>query len=172
MIRALNQSTATINLLRTLASGGYVDLHRIHDINLQFVNGTPQGKSFFDYANHISNAMAFMQSCGLPVSPDLSAIGCSATSLREPFPPPFSPPPRPLSFISLPFLCSLLIVSLCIEPDRTGTEFHPYLTRFFEIFFDCSLESVDGLASSAPGRILRLPRIPTPSIRGGHDSLR
>jgi len=66
MVRALNQSTATINLLRTLASGGHLDLHRIHDINLQFVNNTPQGERFLDYANNISNAMAFMQSCGLP----------------------------------------------------------------------------------------------------------
>uniref|UniRef100_A0A7S3EDQ2 Phospho-2-dehydro-3-deoxyheptonate aldolase n=1 Tax=Rhodosorus marinus TaxID=101924 RepID=A0A7S3EDQ2_9RHOD len=72
MVRALNQSTATINLLRALASGGYLDLHKVHDINLQFVNGTPQGQQFLDYANNITNAIAFMGSCGLPTdSPDV-----------------------------------------------------------------------------------------------------
>lgn len=35
MIQAYHQSTATINLLRSLAGGGFLDLNRIHDINLQ-----------------------------------------------------------------------------------------------------------------------------------------
>lgn len=65
MIQAFVQSTATINLLRTLASGGALDLHRVHDINLQFVRGTPQGRRFLEYANDISNAIAFMEAAGL-----------------------------------------------------------------------------------------------------------
>lgn len=65
MYKAFVQSTATINLLRTLASGGAVDLHRIHDINLQFVRNTPQGRKFGEYACNIDNALAFMDSIGL-----------------------------------------------------------------------------------------------------------
>jgi 3-deoxy-7-phosphoheptulonate synthase len=65
MIRAYHQSTATINLVRALAYGGFVDLHRIHEINLEFVNGTPQGKRFLEYANRISEALRFMSSCGI-----------------------------------------------------------------------------------------------------------
>lgn len=65
MYQAFVQSTATINLLRTLASGGALDLHRIHDINLKFVRGTPEGQRFSDTANHIASALAFMQSCGM-----------------------------------------------------------------------------------------------------------
>lgn len=72
MYTAFVQSTATINLMRTLASGGALDLHRIHDINLQFVRGTPQGRKFAEYANSVDNAIAFMESCGLP--PDASKI--------------------------------------------------------------------------------------------------
>lgn len=53
MYRAFVQSTATINLLRTLASGGALDLHRIHDINLKFVRGTREGQRFADAANHV-----------------------------------------------------------------------------------------------------------------------
>lgn len=66
MYKAFVQSTATINLLRTLASGGALDLHQVHDINLNFVRGTPQGLKFAEYANSIDNAIAFMESCGMP----------------------------------------------------------------------------------------------------------
>ncbi|BAM82030.1 3-deoxy-7-phosphoheptulonate synthase [Cyanidioschyzon merolae strain 10D] len=65
MLRAYHQSTATINLVRALAYGGFVDLHRIHEINLEFVNGTPQGKRFFEYAARITDALRFMSSCGI-----------------------------------------------------------------------------------------------------------
>jgi 3-deoxy-7-phosphoheptulonate synthase len=65
MYKAFVQSTATINLLRTLASGGALDLHRIHDINLKFVRGTPEGQRFSDTANQIASAISFMESCGI-----------------------------------------------------------------------------------------------------------
>lgn len=65
MYKAFVQSTATVNLLRTLASGGALDLHHIHDINLQFVRGTPQGRKFAEYACNIENAIAFMESIGM-----------------------------------------------------------------------------------------------------------
>lgn len=68
MNKAFIQSTATINLLRTLASGGALDLHHVHDINLKFVRGTPQGQKYAEYASNIDNAIAFMESIGL--SPD------------------------------------------------------------------------------------------------------
>lgn len=66
MYKAFIQSTATINLLRTLASGGALDLHGIHDINLEFIRGTMQGRKFAEYASNIDNAIAFMESIGLP----------------------------------------------------------------------------------------------------------
>eukprot|EP00178_Gracilaria_changii_P027859 TRINITY_DN923_c0_g1_i2.p3 TRINITY_DN923_c0_g1~~TRINITY_DN923_c0_g1_i2.p3 ORF type:complete len:495 (+),score=69.97 TRINITY_DN923_c0_g1_i2:1687-3171(+) len=65
MYKAFVQSTATINLLRTLASGGALDLHRVHDISLQFVRNTPQGRKYAKYASNIDNAIAFMESIGL-----------------------------------------------------------------------------------------------------------
>jgi 3-deoxy-7-phosphoheptulonate synthase len=66
MTKAFVQSTATINLLRTLAMGGALDLNSIHDINLKFVGGTREGQRFADAANQIANALAFMKSCGMP----------------------------------------------------------------------------------------------------------
>lgn len=65
MYKAFVQSTSTINLLRTMASGGALDLHRIHDINLQFIRNTPQGRKFGEYACNIDNALAFIDSIGL-----------------------------------------------------------------------------------------------------------
>lgn len=65
MMKAFIQSTATINLLRTLASGGALDLHDVHDINLEFTRGTKQGQKFGEYASNIDNAIAFMESIGL-----------------------------------------------------------------------------------------------------------
>lgn len=65
MMTAFIQSTSTINLLRTLASGGALDLHDVHDINLEFTRGTKQGQKFSQYACNIDNAIAFMESIGL-----------------------------------------------------------------------------------------------------------
>ncbi|PXF42905.1 Phospho-2-dehydro-3-deoxyheptonate aldolase 2, chloroplastic [Gracilariopsis chorda] len=65
MYKAFVQSTATINLLRTLASGGALDLHRVHDISLKFVRETSQGRKYAQYATDIDNAIAFMEAIGL-----------------------------------------------------------------------------------------------------------
>ncbi|KAK1864054.1 hypothetical protein I4F81_006604 [Pyropia yezoensis] len=74
MWTAFMQSTATMNLLRTLATGGALDLSRVQDINLKFVEGTPAGSRFSEYVRHVSNALRFMNSCGVPVdSPALRA---------------------------------------------------------------------------------------------------
>jgi len=74
MVTAFTQSTATMNLLRTLATGGAMDLTRIQDINLQFVKDTPAGSRFAEYVRQVSGALRFMHSCGVPVdSPALKA---------------------------------------------------------------------------------------------------
>ncbi len=50
MIRAYNQSAATLNLIRAFAQGGYADLHRVHIWNLSFVADSPQGHRYRDLA--------------------------------------------------------------------------------------------------------------------------
>eukprot|EP00168_Porphyra_purpurea_P003269 TRINITY_DN138_c1_g1_i3.p1 TRINITY_DN138_c1_g1~~TRINITY_DN138_c1_g1_i3.p1 ORF type:complete len:520 (+),score=206.34 TRINITY_DN138_c1_g1_i3:307-1866(+) len=67
MWTAFVQSTATMNLLRTQASGGALDLNRIQDINLKFVKGTSAGSRFAEYVRNVSGALRFMSSCGVPV---------------------------------------------------------------------------------------------------------
>ena len=68
LIRAYDQSAATLNLLRALASGGYADLHNVHQWTMDFLAGSPAGERYQEYANRISEALAFMRACG--VTPD------------------------------------------------------------------------------------------------------
>ncbi len=65
LLRAYNQSAATLNLLRAFAQGGYADLHKVHQWNLQFLAGSPQGKRYEEMAARIDEALAFMEACGI-----------------------------------------------------------------------------------------------------------
>jgi len=65
MVRAYNQSAATLNLIRAFAQGGYADLHQVHLWNLSFVADSPQGSRYKDLAGRLDEALAFMAACGL-----------------------------------------------------------------------------------------------------------
>ncbi|HRE54630.1 MAG TPA: 3-deoxy-7-phosphoheptulonate synthase class II [Candidatus Competibacter sp.] len=64
-LRAYAQSAATLNLLRALAQGGFADLHRVQQWNLDFLRTSPQGERYHDLAHRISETLAFMRACGL-----------------------------------------------------------------------------------------------------------
>src|SRR5579872_3876605 len=65
MVRAYNQSAATLNLLRAFAQGGYADLHQVHRWTLGFVAASAQGKRYEALAQEIDRALAFMAACGI-----------------------------------------------------------------------------------------------------------
>lgn len=65
MIRAYNQSAATLNLLRAFTKGGLADLHQVHQWNLEFVKGSPLGEKYQNLADRIGEALAFMEACGV-----------------------------------------------------------------------------------------------------------
>ena len=65
MVRAYNQSAATLNLLRAFAQGGYADLHKVHQWTLGTVEGSLQGKLYREMADRLSETLAFMEACGL-----------------------------------------------------------------------------------------------------------
>lgn len=67
MVRAYSQSAATLNLLRAFAQGGYADLHQVHRWNLDFVADSPQGARYQAIAERITDALAFMEACGVTV---------------------------------------------------------------------------------------------------------
>ncbi len=65
MIRAYNQSAATLNLLRAFAQGGYADLHQVHRWTLGFVASSAQGRRYDALAQEIERALSFMAACGI-----------------------------------------------------------------------------------------------------------
>jgi 3-deoxy-7-phosphoheptulonate synthase len=76
LLKAYGQSAATLNLIRAFANGGYADLHNVHRWMVGFVADSPQGKRYKEIADRISEAVAFMEACGItPQSvPQLSHV--------------------------------------------------------------------------------------------------
>ncbi|MBL8552040.1 MAG: 3-deoxy-7-phosphoheptulonate synthase class II [Hyphomonadaceae bacterium] len=65
LLKAYGQSAATLNLIRAFANGGYADLHNVHRWTLGFVKESPEGKRYSELADRISDALAFMEACGI-----------------------------------------------------------------------------------------------------------
>jgi 3-deoxy-7-phosphoheptulonate synthase len=65
LLKAYGQSAATLNLMRAFATGGYADLHNVHRWNLEFVSGNPQVDRYRSLADRISEALMFMEACGV-----------------------------------------------------------------------------------------------------------
>ncbi len=65
MIRAYNQSAATQNLLRAFSRGGFADLNKVHQWNLDFIQDNELGKKYQELSHKIDNAVKFMSACGL-----------------------------------------------------------------------------------------------------------
>ncbi|WP_142847488.1 class II 3-deoxy-7-phosphoheptulonate synthase [Telmatospirillum sp. J64-1] len=65
MVRAYNQSAATLNLLRAFAQGGYADLHKVHQWTLGFVADSASGERYREMADRLSETLNFMAACGL-----------------------------------------------------------------------------------------------------------
>ncbi|TGY85429.1 3-deoxy-7-phosphoheptulonate synthase class II, partial [Marinicauda algicola] len=88
-IKAYDQAAATLNLLRALASGGYADLHNVHQWTLDFLAGSPAGARYQQYADRISEALAFMRACGVTsdAAPSLEGVDffTSHEALHLPF---------------------------------------------------------------------------------------
>jgi len=65
LLKAYNQSAATLNLLRAFAGGGYADLYNIHKWTLSFVEGSPQGQRYRQLSEKISETLNFMSAIGI-----------------------------------------------------------------------------------------------------------
>ena len=65
LLKAYHQSSATLNLLRAFAGGGYADLHNIHRWTLGFVEGSPNGGRYRELADKISESLDFMSAIGV-----------------------------------------------------------------------------------------------------------
>jgi 3-deoxy-7-phosphoheptulonate synthase len=65
LLKAYAQSSATLNLLRAFATGGYADLYNIHKWTLGFVADSPQGARYRELTEKISESLAFMAAIGV-----------------------------------------------------------------------------------------------------------
>ncbi len=63
--RGYFHSTATMNLVRALAAGGYADLHKVHRWMLGFVEQSPQAEKYRLLADQISSCTGFINACGI-----------------------------------------------------------------------------------------------------------
>ncbi len=65
MVRAYNQSAATLNLVRAFSTGGYASLDRVHGWMLDFMGRSPWAAKFEAMADRIGEALDFMRACGI-----------------------------------------------------------------------------------------------------------
>jgi len=65
MIKAYNQSSATLNLLRAFASGGLADLHQVHKWTQDFAHQGDITKKYEALAEDIGKSLKFMEACGV-----------------------------------------------------------------------------------------------------------
>ena len=61
LLRAYHQSSATLDILRELAQGGYADLYNLHRWTLDFVAGSPQAERYRRLADQIFESLSFMR---------------------------------------------------------------------------------------------------------------
>jgi len=71
LVRAYNQSAATLNLVRAFAKGGFADLSRVNAWNQEFVERSPEGQRYELLAGEIQRALRFMQACGIELESEL-----------------------------------------------------------------------------------------------------
>ena len=70
LIRAYQQSAATLNLIRAFTKGGFADLRQIHVWNQEFVAASRQGQRYEAIAGQIERALRFMAACGVDLDND------------------------------------------------------------------------------------------------------
>lgn len=72
LVKAYNQASATQNLLRAFAQGGFADLKKVHKWNQDFVANSPLGERYKDIADKIEEGINFMAAIGIDSSNTLS----------------------------------------------------------------------------------------------------
>ncbi|SEJ77459.1 3-deoxy-D-arabinoheptulosonate-7-phosphate synthase [Pseudomonas linyingensis] len=71
LLQAYHQSTASLNLLRAFAQGGFADLHQVHQWNLDFIASAELTEKYGQLADRIDETLAFMRACGLENTPQV-----------------------------------------------------------------------------------------------------
>jgi len=65
LMRSYHQAAATLNLLRAFTKGGFADLSRVPQWNLEYVASSREGRRYEAVAQEIERALRFMNACGI-----------------------------------------------------------------------------------------------------------
>jgi 3-deoxy-7-phosphoheptulonate synthase len=71
LMRGYNQAAATLNLLRAFTKGGFADLNRVHQWNLEFIASAREGRRYEELADGIERALRFMAACGIDLQQEV-----------------------------------------------------------------------------------------------------
>ncbi len=71
LLRSYHQSAATLNLLRAFTKGGFADLNRVHQWNLEYVESSREGQRYEAVAQEIERALRFMAACGIDLAAEM-----------------------------------------------------------------------------------------------------
>ncbi|HLZ38803.1 MAG TPA: 3-deoxy-7-phosphoheptulonate synthase class II, partial [Mycobacteriales bacterium] len=83
MIQAYHCATATLNLVRAFATGGYAGLRQVHAWTTDFVRRSPVGERYEALAADIDRALAFMRACGVDLDRLATAHGVELFASHE-----------------------------------------------------------------------------------------
>ncbi len=64
MLQAYTQAAASLNLLRAFSTGGFADIHRVHNWTLGFTE-SEKAERYRDLSNRIADALEFMNAAGV-----------------------------------------------------------------------------------------------------------
>jgi 3-deoxy-7-phosphoheptulonate synthase len=71
LLRGYNQAASTLNLLRAFTKGGFADLNRVHEWNLEFIASRGEGRRYQELADGIDRALRFMAACGIDLAAEV-----------------------------------------------------------------------------------------------------
>lgn len=74
LLQAYHQATASLNLLRAFAQGGFADVHQVHQWNLDFIANSALSEKYHQLANRIDETLAFMRAVGMDGAPQLREV--------------------------------------------------------------------------------------------------
>lgn len=65
MLTAYHRSAGTTNLVRAFSQGGFADLKRVKEWGMDWSMATAKGREYMATAEHIAEAIHFMETCGV-----------------------------------------------------------------------------------------------------------
>jgi 3-deoxy-7-phosphoheptulonate synthase len=71
LVRGYHQSAATLNLLRAFTKGGFADLGRVSQWNLEYAASSREGRRYAAMAGEVQRALRFMAACGIDLEAEL-----------------------------------------------------------------------------------------------------